>query len=292
MDLSASPQVAVVLKTTSEHLDWHRNLEEYHAAKSRLLAHQRPEDIVVYHQDSEGSVKVAASRARTRYAYSADHPVDSGVGVEGDQFYWSTQGTRSRIPLKASEVQLPGRFNLENIASALLAAVAAGATIDNACDAAKRFTGLPHRLELVTTRNGIRYFNDSYATRPDAAIGAIGCFHQTPLALIMGGSEKFADFHELAVALLAHPTLLHVALMGETAPRLEAAIEQAGERRFELSRHEGLDSAIHTCADSVRSGGTVLMSPACASFGLFPNYKVRGERFREAVLAPSNAADS
>ncbi len=292
MDLSASPHLAVVLKTTSEHLDWHRDLDEYHLAKSQLLAHQRSKDIVIFHQDSEGATKVAASKVGTGYAFSAFQPVGDGIGIEGDRFYLSTAGERTPLPLQATDVRLPGRFNLENVAAALLAAILSGATPDDACDAAKRFEGLPHRLELVTTKNGIRYFNDSYATRPDAAMGAVGCFNHTPLALILGGSEKFADFRELATVLLAHPTLAHVALIGQTAPRLEEAITLAGERRFHLTHHDQLESAVRTCAMSVPPGGTVLLSPACASFGLFPNYKVRGERFRETVLNLRDGADS
>lgn len=292
MDLSSSPHVAVVLKTTSEHLDWHRNIEEYHRAKSGLIAHQNPNDIMIYHQDSPGAVTVAASKATARYAYSAFEPVENGIGIEGDQFYWSTNGERRRLPLGASDVLLPGRFNLENVAAALLAATVSGASEENACDTAKKFEGLPHRLEHVTTKNGIRYFNDSYATRPDAALGAIGCFHQTPLALILGGSEKLADFRPLASALHAHPTLAHVALIGETAARLEEAIHQTGDPRFRLTRHAQLEAAVQTCTAAVPPGGAVLLSPACASFGLFPNYKVRGERFRETVLALSDRADS
>ena len=179
-----------------------------------------------------------------------------------------------------TQVRLPGVFNRENIAAALLAAWAVGVPEEVACSAAERFEGLPHRLQFVTARDGIRFYNDSYATRPDATLGALDTFKDAPLALILGGSEKHADFNELAEALAAHPSLRHIALIGATAQRLAAVISQKAPS-LHLSRHDEFYEAIVTATRSLSKKGVVLLSPACASFGLFPNYKIRGERFIE-----------
>jgi UDP-N-acetylmuramoylalanine--D-glutamate ligase len=288
MDVARSPHVAVILKTTAEHLDWHRDLGEYLAAKAHLLSHQVEGDIVIFNEDSPGAKQVAASRAETRRGFSLSHPVEDGIFVEGTDFILVKQGTRHLLPLNGANVRLAGRFNLENVAAALLAALAMGAAPEEACRAAEGFEGLPHRLELAAEGGGVRYYNDSYATRPEAVIGAVGCFTDTPLALILGGSEKHAEFTGLARALQSHPSIRHVALMGETAQRLLTAINDAGPRGFGISQHENMAEAAHAASSALDNGGVVLLSPACASFGLFPNYKVRGERFRELASALAN----
>ena len=292
MDVTRSPHIAVVLKTTSEHLDWHRDLNEYRSAKAHLLSHQVDEDVVVFNFDSEGARQVAVSKAKTRQAFSLTQMAENGLFVDGEDFILLSQGARHLLPLRADNIRLAGRFNLENVAAALLAALAAGASPKRACQAAECFEGLPHRLEFVEEAFGVRYYNDSYATRPEAAIAAMGCFETMPLALILGGSEKFADFGELAEAVQAHPSLVHVALIGDTAKRLQAAINDASPCRFGMSNHQNLESATQAAATALDVGGVVLLSPACASFGLFPNYKARGEAFRRWARERASRANT
>ena len=166
----------------------------------------------------------------------------------------------------------------------MLAARALGADLEPACRAAERFESLPHRLELVCERGGVRFVNDSYATRPEAAVAALGAF-AGPLALVMGGSEKHADFGELVAAVRERGGVAHVSLIGATAERLERALARGGPVDFAVERHADMEPAVQAAARAVAGGGTVLLAPACASFGLFPNYKVRGERFRAAARA-------
>jgi len=289
MDIAASPGIGVVLKTTSEHLDWHTGLDEYLEAKSHLFCHQTPEDTVVSNADSPGAMMVAeASRGRQLH-YSREHPVANGVHFNGEIFTYYQDGIGAELPLRRPDIRLAGAFNLENIAAALTAAVAAGAALDPICRDAAAFEGLPHRLEFVTEARGVRFYNDSYATRPEATIGAVSCFEDIPLALILGGSEKHADFHDLVRELLRHPTLAHISLIGATANRLLREVEQGGTPAFSVALNADLPSAVSAAHRAVQGGGVVLLSPACASFGLFPNYKVRGERFREIVTAAANA---
>jgi UDP-N-acetylmuramoylalanine--D-glutamate ligase len=280
MDISRSPRVGVILKTTSEHLDWHRDTAEYRAAKASLLTHQDPGDTVVYNAESPGSVAIASHSRGRRLGFALDGPVEEGLHLSGDGFWLRQDGAQRRLPLDIRAVRLPGRFNLENIAAAILAAVAAGADASEICSAAETFSGLPHRLETVCQACGIRFVNDSYATRPDATLAALASFTDEPLAIVLGGSEKNADFAPLAAAISGHPTLVYVGLIGATAARLERAIRKSAPPRFALEHHDGLASAVQGAARALTDRGVVLLSPACASFGLFPNYKVRGERFR------------
>jgi UDP-N-acetylmuramoylalanine--D-glutamate ligase len=282
MDLTISPAVGVILKTTSEHLDWHRDTEEYRRAKAQLLAHQRPSDTVIFHADSAGAREIGAVSAGRRLACSLAGEVERGLFLADDELWLRLDDEEQRLPLDISRVRLPGRFNLENIAAALLAAIVVGVDRERGCAAAERFDGLPHRIEHVAEAGGIAFYNDSYATRPDATIAALSAF-EGPLALILGGSEKHADFAPLIAALRAHPGLRHVSLIGATADRLAQALDDCGELGFSVSRQPDLEPAVDAAVAALESTGVVLLSPACASFGLFPNYKVRGERFREKV---------
>jgi UDP-N-acetylmuramoylalanine--D-glutamate ligase len=133
---------------------------------------------------------------------------------------------------------------------------------------------------------GIRYYNDSYATRPEATLAAVDALASAPLALVLGGSDKNIDFTELAAGLLACPSLVHISLIGATAGRLREALTAAGVPPFALLEYPGLDPAFEACEQAVRgTGGAVLLSPACASFGLFANYKERGEAFLKLAAA-------
>jgi UDP-N-acetylmuramoylalanine--D-glutamate ligase len=152
--------------------------------------------------------------------------------------------------------------------------------------AALAFNGLEHRLEFVRERAGLSFYNDSYATRPEAAIGAVRALSHAPLGLILGGSEKHADFSELAAAVAAAAHVRAVALIGQTAGRLEESLRRTG-----LPRPDG-SPAVRTCAgleDAVAflmervPRGALLLSPACASFGLFENYKERGKAFKKLI---------
>ena len=280
IDVACSPSVVVFLKTTSEHLDWHVDHEEYVNAKAHLVAHQGEEDTVIFNADSRVAVDMALRSRGNAQAYSLTKPVERGIYLQGDRLVFAAGASPAELPIDLERVRLRGRFNLENIAGAILAAVALGCDLEVACRVAENFESLPHRLELAARVGGIRFINDSYATRPEATLGAVSSFAGEAVALILGGSEKYADFDELANVLVNSTNIVSISLIGATARRLGKAINRAGSPPFPLKTYETLETAMEGATLSLGKAGVVLLSPACASFGLFKNYKVRGERFR------------
>lgn len=279
-----SPAYAIVLRVTTEHLDWHADRDEYWAHKGNLVRFQHPGDVRVCCADAEGSAWIARlGEGRTVTTGRA-----GTARIEEDHVSWKEKGLRIAL----ADTRLTGAFNLENVAAAMAMAVELGVPADAIRAGAASFTSLEHRMEHVRTLGGLRFFNDSYATRPEAALAAVRAFKGTaasppsPLGLILGGSEKFADFSELAEGLAGEDHLRAVAFIGFTAERLQRELDAAGALSGRAwKRCEGLEDAVEFLRANLPSGGVVLLSPACASFGLFANYKERGKAFRTLVAS-------
>ncbi|MBN2529341.1 MAG: UDP-N-acetylmuramoyl-L-alanine--D-glutamate ligase [Deltaproteobacteria bacterium] len=293
MDISTSPTLACILKTTSEHLDWHVDTAEYRRAKAELLAHPTEDPKTVFNADSEGAREIALQAKGPHFSFSLKTVVESGLYLHNNQFLIREKGADIVLPIEPDRVALAGRFNLENIAAAILNCYLLGGDLQCICDTVSRFRGLPHRLELVAEGDNVRYYNDSYATRPDAAEAAISSFSQ-PLALVMGGSEKNADFSALLSLLLQQKNIASLSLIGATAERMRKELCSLGTPAFPVYLKESLEAAMIAGRQSLPNGGVLLMAPACASFGLFKNYKDRGEQFNTLAhrLAASSAASS
>ncbi|MEO6094706.1 MAG: UDP-N-acetylmuramoyl-L-alanine--D-glutamate ligase [Fibrobacteria bacterium] len=278
--LSQSPAYAAVLRTTTEHLDWHPDRAEYWLHKSRLVANQQPGDFLAYCADAEGSIWIAERSPARKAAFGAG----AEIRIDGKEISWSKRGFK--IPLAAT--RLKGAFNLENIAAAGALALELGAEPRDVVAAAMAFKGLEHRLEFVRDHEGVAYYNDSYATRPEATIGAVKALQDAPLGLILGGSEKHADFAELAGILAAAEQLQAIALIGQTANRLRADLAEAGIGKPagdpEIRKCASLEEAVAFLRGRV-ARGAIALSPACASFGMFENYQERGKAFKRLIMS-------
>jgi len=299
------PGIAVILRTTSEHLDWHLDVSEYRQAKGGLLAapgdplplsreqlsreqlssgqpdHDGRQQ-VVFCADSEGAREIVTGHEGGALSFSRVFPLRDGIGVVGGQAFRYRAGASTALPGLTS-LALPGGFNQENAAAAFLVAEHLGAKPEAALAAIAEFAGLPHRLERVGQVGEVVCYNDSYATRPEATMGALSAF-PGPLALIVGGSEKNADFAPLAEIICRHEGLRRVVLIGATGPRIGTEIKNA-EIRLErdappLVMAGTLAEAFAAGLSALPESGVLLFSPACASFDMFPNYKVRGEQFK------------
>ena len=288
--LSESPSLAVVLRTTSEHLDWHATQEEYWDHKANLTRYQNADDVCIYFADSPGSQWIGAAGAGRKLAVGTGPTTDvhlSELGIE-----WAA----GEVSLTLAETQMTGAFNLENVGAAAAAAISLGASPAAVRAGARAFSPLEHRIEFVREISGtkagagrVRYYNDSYATRPEAALAAVSALRAYDLGLILGGSEKHADFAPMAAAFAKESHLRAIALIGHTAARLEDELRRAGTLEGRAwKRCETLEDALEFLRGEISShgaGGAILLSPACASFGLFANYKERGYAFKRLVKA-------
>lgn len=270
-DLKHSPRIAVCLMVTPEHLNWHEDMGDYEKAKAQLFAHQTPHDIAIYFAKNETSHRIASSSPGAKIAYFAE----PGAYVQNEYIVIDNQ----RV-CEVGELQLLGVHNWENACAAVTIAWQVTHDISAIRSALTLFSGLEHRLEFVREVSGVSYYNDSFGTTPETAIVALQAFKQ-PKVIILGGSDKGVSFEELAKT-VAHENVRQVILIGETAPAIEKALTEVGFTAFTRGS-ETMPEIVEAAQKAAKKGDVVLLSPACASFGMFTDYKDRGYQFKLAV---------
>lgn len=274
-DIQASPHIGVVLFIEREHLDVHLDMSDYIAAKANITRYQTAEDSLIYNQANQYATRIAqASLART-----IPYTSEQSAHVQAGSFYYGEQ-----IICSVNVLQIIGSHNQDNACAAIDAVW--GITQDTSAieQGLHSFVGLPHRLQLVGTVDGVRYFDDSIATTPSSAIAALRAFDQ-PKVIILGGSSKGSDFNELANELTRHDA--KAILIGDEAETIAASCQQAGFKSFEIMLSPTAEKIVRRAHALAKSGSVVLLSPASASFGLFKNYVDRGDQFTVAVEAMS-----
>jgi len=286
-DLDKSPHLAVITNLYSEHQDYHQDLSEYHNSKYNLLKYQTDKDLTVLN-DKSAFDQDLIEQLKSQIFYFGEGKnnaslVEKASGVES--VYLNIQGKKELICTK-DDIKLIGDHNLYNIAAASLAASLLGVDTGVISNAVKNFLPLTHRLEPIAEIGGVRYINDSYATIPESTIAAIKSLPESKV-LILGGSSKGSDFHELALE-ITKANVKAVFLIGNEGPAIGKALERVsfnGDMIFrEKTENFSLSKLLSDVAQVAKSGDVVLLSPACASFGLFKNYKDRGEKFEQAVI--------
>ena len=276
-----SPKTAVITNIAPNHLDVHKSMEEYVEAKKNILRYQDASGLLVVNRDNALS-RQAGREARGRLLeFSSSQAVENGAYYLNDTVWLARDGKAEPV-LRREEILLPGRHNVENYMAALLATsdYAAPETVRRV---AGTFKGLKHRQELVRELDGVRYYNDSIASSPTRTAAIFQSFPQK-LILIAGGYDKKIPFDQFGEAAVKHVKLL--LLIGNTAPKIREAVERApGYRESGLSIVDcaGLEEAVHTAREQAHPGDIVALSPACASFDMFPNFEARGEAFRRLV---------
>jgi len=270
------PRVAVLLNLTPDHLDRYASLEEYGRAKAALLAAQQPGDVAVLNRDDPW---VWEQRRATRAAAISfgREPVEFGTFIDGDMLiYWGPEPASHRFPLQA--VRLQGAHNRENMMAATTAAAIWGVPDAAIQRALEHTSGLPHRLELVRERAGVRFFDDSKGTNVGAMEKSIASFDRAVI-LLAGGYDKGGDFTVLKPLLRRH--VKHLVLFGAAGPRIDAQLHDT----VSSCLVPDLAAALREAARHAVAGDTVLLSPGCASFDEFTDYAARGRKFRELVEA-------
>jgi UDP-N-acetylmuramoylalanine--D-glutamate ligase len=262
-DIQKSPHIAVLTILEPDHLNVHKNMAEYTAAKANIVKFQTANDFVVYKTDEPVLREIAENSPAQKLPYP-------------DQTLYE---------LVKKSVQLPGEHQLLNAEAAVLAARAHDPEISDA-DIARglsNFTGLPHRLKLVREVNGVKYYDDSISTTPGSAAAALRSFTE-PKILILGGSDKGADYGVLGPE-IARANVKQIFAMGTNGDKIQQQISEHTDRPVTRLTEKKMSEIVNIVAQSARPGDIVIMSPAAASFDMFRDYKDRGEQFVAAVQA-------
>ena len=271
MDMRHSPCRAVITNLAPNHLDVHKDMQEYVEAKKNIYAFQGREDLLVVNADNSITAPLTGpgiTRAFSRQGKNAHVRLENGIIFRGGESV-----------LQAEDILLPGVHNIENYMAAI--AAVEGLVPDGAIvQVAKHFGGVEHRIELVRVKDGVRYYNDSIASSPSRTIAGLRSFREKVI-LIAGGYDKHIPYDVLGPEVCTHVKKLF--LCGPTGPKIRAAVESCGGVQPEMTDCADFESAVRAAAAAAESGDVVLMSPASASFDAFKNFMVRGDCFKRIV---------
>lgn len=269
------PLVALLLNITCDHINYHGSFEEYRRIKAGIFSNQTESDFAVLN-DEDPSMRVLESNIRAKMAkFSSAGVVPKGTYLKDDDIVFNMlDGSQELYPL--SMIKIPGLHNVENVMAAVMAARFCGCSRDSIIDAVTDFRGLPHRIEYAGEKKGIKFFDDSKGTNVGSVVRALDTFSE-PVILLLGGRDKDGDFDTLQPVLKKKAK--KVVLFGEARDRIEYLI--GNEMPSEKSKTLG--DAIVSAYKNAKTGDVVLLSPGCASFDEFKNYKERGNFFKEVV---------
>ncbi|GJM40616.1 MAG: UDP-N-acetylmuramoylalanine--D-glutamate ligase [Ardenticatenaceae bacterium] len=272
-----SPHIATVLNITPNHLDRHKTMRAYTNAKANILRHQTAADIAILCADDPGSLALSAIVQGQLRLFSLNNEVSEGVMVKDGRIL--IRNGAEKAVCRVDEMQLRGRHNLLNVLAATALADSAGIPAEAIAQAIRTFTGVEHRLELVRTRNGIQWINDSIATAPERAMAALNAFNE-PLILLAGGKDKAMEWDAWAAKVTNR--VRTVILFGELADLLAEKLNEQNHTNFH--KVNTLEEAVELAAETAVSGNVVLLSPGGTSFDAFDNFEARGELFRQLVI--------
>jgi len=270
------PKVSAILNLSPDHLDRHYTMEAYIEAKANITSNQTKEDICILNYE-DSLVKALAKNTEAKvWFFSASNLVERGMYLQNNKLIYVNETTE--ILCDVEELKLLGIHNYENVMAASLMALAFGVPIETVREVVKGFEGVAHRIEYVGEYDGVKYYNDSKGTNPDAAIKAIQAMER-PTFLIAGGYDKQADYKEWIQAF--DGKVRKLVLLGDTKEIIATQAKALGVKDIILV--ETLEEALHVCKGHAREGEAVLLSPACASWGMFRNYEERGDMFKQIV---------
>ena len=283
ISMRVSPKVAVVTNVTPNHLDHHKDMQEYIDAKRNILLWQVPPCRAVLGFENEISRGMQKDCKGEQVWFTRLHETDKGAFLResDDTLCYAENGVVTPI-LPRAEVKLRGLHNVENLLAAI-AAVWGRVSVEAMRQVGSTFTGVEHRIEPVRTLDGVTYYNDSIASSPTRTIAGLRSFNQK-IILIAGGYDKKIPYEPLAPEILAHVKTL--VLMGATGPRIEAAVRGCAgfdESALTILHADSMQHAVELARGAARPGDVVSLSPASASFDLYPNFEVRGRDYKNIV---------
>ena len=270
------PKVSAILNITPDHLNRHHTMQAYIEAKERIAENQTAEDVcVLNYEDEETRAFGEKTRAKVLY-FSSRRKLKKGVYLEDGNIICDVD---ERIPVcSVSELNILGTHNHENAMAAVAMAYAYGTPMEIIRKTLKEFQGVEHRIEFVAEKNGVAYYNDSKGTNPDAAIRGIQAMNR-PTVLIGGGYDKESSYDEWIQAF--DGKVKKLVLLGATREKIAETARRLGFDEIEMA--DTFEEAFAKCVEYAQPGDAVLLSPACASWGMFKNYEERGDKFKELV---------
>ena len=271
------PKVSAILNITPDHLNRHHTMEEYIRVKESIAKNQGEEDTCVLNYEDEALREFGKTLKCQVLFFSSLRTLEQGIYLEEGRITYRN-GEKKTVICHVSELNLPGRHNYENVMAAAGMALSYGVPAEEICMAVKQFQAVEHRIEYVTEKNGVVYYNDSKGTNPDAAIKGIQAMDR-PTLLIGGGYDKESSYDEWILSF--DGKVKYLVLLGETREKIARAARTCGFDNILFA--DTLEEAVKICAERAESGDAVLLSPACASWDMFPSYEVRGRKFKEYV---------
>ncbi len=279
--MSLSPNVAAILNVTPNHLDRHTSMQEYAAAKARLLDFQRTQDAAVLGRDDPGAWNLRSNVKGRLHSFGLTRLEEHVDGAYYDDGILYLHDKGVDIPLvRRDQIQLRGKHNLLNVLAAFAIGHAAGLSLDSMFTAAEEFRGVPHRLEFVRELGGVKWYDDSIATAPERTMAAIRSFEE-PIVLLLGGRDKNLPWEELAR--LVHQRVDHVVIFGEASAKIKKALEAgqtSREKPHSVDVFGHLREAVHKAQEIAEPGDVVLLSPGGTSYDEFKDFEERGAQFR------------
>ena len=272
-----APKVSAILNITPDHLNRHHTMEEYIRVKELITKNQTESDTCVLNYEDE-ILREFGKTLHTKVIYfSSLHKLEKGMYLDDGEICYRDENGVQKL-CRTAELNLPGRHNHENVMAAAAMALAYGVPLEVIRKVVCAFKAVEHRIEFVTEKNGVVYYNDSKGTNPDAAIKGIQAMDR-PTLLIGGGYDKGSSYSEWIQAF--DGKVKYLVLIGQTREKIAAEAKALGFTDIVFA--DSLAEAVQFCADHAKKGDAVLLSPACASWGMFPNYEVRGRMFKELV---------
>ena len=270
-------QVSAILNITPDHLNRHHTMECYAEMKQNITNNQTKEDTCVLNYDNPYTREFGEKCPAKVVFFSTSEKLKDGFYLDGEEIFMSIAGEAVKV-MNIHDMNLVGMCNVENVMAAIAMAVAMGVPFSTILRVVREFKAVEHRIEFVATKNGVDYYNDSKGTNPDAAIQGIKAMSK-PTILIGGGYDKGSEYDEWIENF--GDTVKMLVLIGQTKEKIAECAQKHGFNKFVFK--DTFEGALEYCSSNAKEGEAVLLSPACASWDMFPNYETRGKKFKEYV---------
>ena len=274
---SFQPNVSAILNITPDHLNRHHSMENYIATKVNITLNQDLNDVCILNYEDEVLREIGKKLKTKVFYFSSVHNLNEGIYLEEENIIYSSNNIKNII-CNIHELNIFGKHSYENVMAAVAISISLGVPYDCIKKALTSFVAVEHRIEYVATKNGVKYYNDSKGTNPDASMKAIESM-QTPTLLIAGGYDKGSEYDQWVDTF--GDKIRYLVLLGQTKEKIAAVARIHGYTNIILT--DNLLEAVEVCSVKANEGDSVLLSPACASWGMFQNYEERGRMFKEYV---------